>query len=724
MFRQRTRLLVALVVASMLTVFAVATVSVYEFYRARSVETRIGAWRDPASNQVTGFERQFLQVRGELSTWLAAPTAQRLADLRLRWEVLVSRVNLLHESASLESVRSKDEYRTLMPKLLALVASGDRMLARNPPDAREAAELLEQLHTLAPEVQAQSGAVFALTTRLVEDQFEALSRETLTIFALAALQLVVMGVAVHSIWTRDRQQLQAQEKLEALARELEESRVAAEAAARSKSQFLANMSHELRTPFQGVLGMMQLLEETPLTDGQTELVRTARESAKHLLAVLNGILDISAIEAGKVVLHPVDLDLRRMCEEVSELMRVQAAERGLALSMEVDDDVPAWVTGDVTRIRQVLFNLLSNAIKFTRQGEVRLAVSAAPLPDDSCLLQFEVTDTGIGLDEETLSRLFTRFETGDTGLSRRFGGAGLGLEISRNLARLMGGDLVGMPRHKVRGSRFVFTLPTHAAQAQSPAPAPVPAHALGAGRKLRLLVADDHPINQRYLSLVLANLGHEGEVCDNGEEAVELVQVERYDAVLMDIHMPVMDGLAATRAIRALGGRYADLPILALSADVLPESRERALQAGATRFLAKPLQIQDLAAALAAVAGVTAPAAVSQRLLDMAATLPADKLRELLDAFFEDEAGALRELREAMAGGDATQVREAAHKFKGSARMLGLGEIAAVAEAVEGWARAGLPARERHALGERLTDALVQGRRAVREITQPMPLAA
>jgi HPt (histidine-containing phosphotransfer) domain-containing protein len=185
-----------------------------------------------------------------------------------------------------------------------------------------------------------------------------------------------------------------------------------------------------------------------------------------------------------------------------------------------------------------------------------------------------------------------------------------------------------------------------------------------------------------------------------------------------------MDGLAATRAIRALGGRYADLPILALSADVLPESRERALQAGATRFLAKPLQIQDLAAALAAVAGVTAPAAVSQRLLDMAATLPADKLRELLDAFFEDEAGALRELREAMAGGDATQVREAAHKFKGSARMLGLGEIAAVAEAVEGWARAGLPARERHALGERLTDALVQGRRAVREITQPMPLAA
>ena len=722
MLRQRTRLLATLVVVSMLTVFAVASMSVVEFYRARGVQTRMGAWRDPASNQVAGFERQFLQFRGDLSTWLAAPTQAQLPGLRLRWEVMVSRINLMRESASLETLRGRDEYRTLMPRLLALVAQGDALLAHDAPDPREAAALLAQVNALLPEVQSQTSAVFGLTTRLVEDQFQALSRETLTIFALAALQLVVLGVAVHSILTRHRQQQQAQQKLEALARELEESRVAAEAAARSKSQFLANMSHELRTPFQGVLGMMQLLEETPLTDDQTELVRTARESAKHLLSVLNSILDISAIEAGKVVLRPVDLDLRRMCEEVAELMRVQAAERDLALSMEVDEDVPAWVTGDVTRIRQVLFNLLSNAIKFTRHGEVRLAVSAAPLGGGAFLLQFEVTDTGIGLDEATLSRLFTRFETGDTGLSRRHGGAGLGLEISRNLARLMGGDLVGMARRKVRGSRFVFTLPTQAAEAQAPAPAP--SQALPAGRKLRLLVADDHPINQRYLSLVLANLGHAGEVCDNGEEAVELVQVERYDAVLMDIHMPVMDGLAATRAIRALGGRHAALPILALSADVLPESRERALQAGATRFLAKPLQIQDLASALAAVAGTGAPAAVSQRLLDMAAALPAAKLCELLDDFFEDKAGALRELREAMAGGDAAQVREAAHKFKGSARMLGLGGIAAAAEAVEAWARAGLPSQERHALGERLTDALVQGRRAVREITRPAALAA
>ncbi len=547
----------------------------------------------------------------------------------------------------------------------------------------------------------------------------------LALGALAGAQvLLVVGVAPALLgWQRE--QVRARERAELLALELSDAKLAAEEASRTKGQFLANMSHELRTPFQGVLGMLQLLRNTQLSERQEELVHTAQDSASHLLGILNEILDLSALQSGKVSVHPAPVDLRQLCREVESLMRVQAEARGLQLVVLVDAGVPAWVDADAKRIKQVLFNLVNNAIKFTPAGEVRLRVGASPLEEGRHLVWFEVEDTGIGMDKATLARLFRRFETGDASLSRPMGGAGLGLEISRSLARLMGGDL-RVASEPGKGSTFVLELPLDVAPAQLELPLaeapPAPR------RRLRVLVADDHPVNRRYLGLVLESLEHQAVFCTNGQEALALARREPLDVVLMDIHMPVLDGLAATRALRAEGGRLAALPVIALSADVLAGSRERALDAGCDMFLIKPVQIEALARALEQVLrdepvggapAAPSPAApegaalLSSRFDEMAARLPGATLDELLGMFFADDAGAIADLAQGLAAGDAAAVGPAAHKCKGSARLLGLDAVAAACEGAEAWARGARPEAEPAVLATVLDCAVTETRRAL-----------
>jgi signal transduction histidine kinase/DNA-binding NarL/FixJ family response regulator len=559
----------------------------------------------------------------------------------------------------------------------------------------------------------------------LESPWHDLRTVLLAIGTLAGAQvLLVVGVAPALLgWQRE--QVRARERAEHLALELSDAKLAAEEASRTKGQFLANMSHELRTPFQGVLGMLQLLRNTQLSERQEELVRTAQDSASHLLGILNEILDLSALQSGKVSVHPAPVDLRQLCREVESLMRVQAEARGLVLQVDVAASVPPWVDADAKRIKQVLFNLVNNGIKFTPAGEVRLRLDAQPLDDGRHLVWFEVEDTGIGMDKATLARLFRRFETGDASLSRAMGGAGLGLEISRSLARLMGGDL-RVASEPGKGSTFVLELPLAVAPAQlelalAEAP-PAPR------RRLRVLVADDHPVNRRYLGLVLESLEHQAVFCANGQEALELARAEPLDVVLMDIHMPVLDGLAATRALRAEGGRLAALPVIALSADVLAGSRERALDAGCDMFLIKPVQIEALATALEQVlrdepvgaATAAAPAnaphgasLLSARFEEMAARLPRATLDELLGMFFADDARAIADLAQALAAADAAAVGPAAHKCKGSARLLGLDAIASACEAAEAWARGARPEAEPAVLATVLDCAVAETRRAL-----------
>ncbi len=560
----------------------------------------------------------------------------------------------------------------------------------------------------------------------------ALWRRDATQAVLWAGLALLLGLAALALRRARRREQARRAELERLTAELRQAMQAAETANRSKGQFLANMSHELRTPFQGVLGMLQLMEQTPVNDLQRDMLRTAQDSARHLLALLNDILDISAIEAGRLVLQQAPVDLRKAVADVQQLMRVQAAERGLRLLVELSPELPRWVQGDATRLKQILFNLVGNALKFTPRGQVALRVG--PVQGRGALLQFQVTDSGIGMDAETVSRLFQRFELGDPTISRRAGGAGLGLEISRTLARMMGGDIT-VASQPGAGSTFTVTaaLPaceppaidpamataTMMAAAASSGPAagraPGQAPAAPASRPLRVVVADDNAVNRKFLGMLLGRLGHEVTQCENGQEAVDRVRRDDFDVVLMDLHMPVLDGLAATRAIRALPGDDGAIPVFALTADTLERTRDLVREAGFDRLLVKPVDAAQLAEVLGTVqprahwaapalgapsewpatmpdplfgqppesAPMTLPPPLSTRFTQLNEQLPGEELPGLLDMFFDDRTRTIAELREALQAGDPRQLAEAAHKLKGSARLLGFGRLARVAEEIE-----------------------------------------
>ena len=550
----RTRLLVFLAILSMLAVLGAAVVSLVQVRQGPFADPRQINWRDSVTGLVFGFEREYSRFRGELAAAAKGSGPLDLGDVQQRYEILLSRMQLLESTGTLDALRNIGEYATLVSRLRSLTSTADALFAQPAPTRAAVLRLLAQTDDATPDVQSFTRAATAATAYLVEQQFATLRQQATVIGSLAALQLLLAAAAGFLVLRQRRKEAAARQQLEALADELRTATHAADAANRTKSQFLANMSHELRTPFQGVTGMLQLLEQTGPTDEQKDLIRTARQSADHLLTLLNDVLDVSAIEAGRVVLDGQPLNLHRVCRDVRQLMRGQAFARGLRLELGMTKNVPKWVMGDATRIKQVLFNLLSNAIKFTPSGVITLTVQT----DTDGLMTFKVTDTGMGMDEATLARLFRRFEMGDETLSRRFGGAGLGLEISRSLARMMGGNLV-VQSTLGKGSAFTFT----AALARCEAPADMPAASVMAAlpeQALDVLVADDHPINRKYLALVLASMGHHCVLCEDGLQAVEHARTGQFDVVLMDIHMPGLDGLQATQAIRALDGPAARLP--------------------------------------------------------------------------------------------------------------------------------------------------------------------
>jgi signal transduction histidine kinase/CheY-like chemotaxis protein/HPt (histidine-containing phosphotransfer) domain-containing protein len=489
----------------------------------------------------------------------------------------------------------------------------------------------------------------------------------------------------------------------------EAARAEAEAANRAKSTFLAAMSHEIRTPMNGVLGMMEVLERSRLEPSQARSLAVMRESAHALLRIIDDVLDFSKIDAGRMDIEAMPFSLSELVAGTVETMLPQALQKRLALFADPPGAGPDWITGDPMRVRQILFNLVGNAIKFTERGFVRVSTGSHARGDGSVLVSVTVIDSGIGLDEATRARLFEPFTQADSSTTRRFGGTGLGLSIVRRLAQLMGGDVTveSAPRE---GSRFTVTLClARAGPAAAAAPIAwqyVPAPMMPQKSAARLLVADDHPVNLEVILRQLELLGLSAEVAEDGATALALWRKAPHALVLLDLHMPVLDGFGLAKAIRHEEAKRG-LPrtgLIAVTADALKGEDMRCFAAGMDGFLPKPVSIDALARTLArwmpdlvataAPGDVPAGALFDPEALRSLFGGDAARLAGLLQNFADSAARDIAALRRAP---DAKQLAAAAHRLNGAARMAGARLMAERAMRVEAAAKAGDLASTRRA---------------------------
>ena len=420
-----------------------------------------------------------------------------------------------------------------------------------------------------------------------------------------------VGTALELFRLMSRQSAERNHKLSVLAEQLGKARIEALAASRAKSEFLATMSHDIRTPLNGVLGVAQLLLADDLKPEHADYVRVINDSGKILLRLLNDVLDLSKIEAGRMDLDVQPFDPQKIAQDARTLWSPRAAEKSLAFTLHVDAPEGVVYEGDPVRLKQVLFNLVGNALKFTDHGTVGIDIGLHPIGRRRSVMRVEVSDTGCGIPEDAQPRLFSAFTQADADTTRAHGGTGLGLTISKRLVELMGGT-IGFRSRPDQGSLFWFEIPVRRViEDDKAAPPPVAAPAIAAAAEtprpgIRVLVAEDNPVNQAVARGFLRLRGLEADYVENGAQAVEAARRTRYDFILMDMEMPVMDGLQATREIRRLDGANGQIPIIALTANAVSGTAERCRKAGMDAYVAKPIEADCLFAAIDACLDDTA----------------------------------------------------------------------------------------------------------------------
>ncbi|GAB2590767.1 ATP-binding protein [Nitrincola alkalisediminis] len=579
----------------------------------------LSAARDDALWAAYQLDRENLKLSTLIAKYQLDLDPHTWDELSLRFEILYSRLGLLERGQLSELFDSSPQTRVLSNQIVQRVREMDAIFERGDDYAKQS---LAQVDVLSKDILRLSEE---LVTRMkgVSAQIIISDRQyQLTLYgylgSLVILLAIVVSMIIFFIIRKMLEAKHARKNAELLAAELQLTAIKAEAANNSKSEFLATMSHEIRTPMNGVLGMVTLLKETPLTPVQSDYVSTIYGSASALLTILNDILDISKLEAGRFEIDDAEFDLVSTVSEVTSLFSVAAAKKNTRIQTHVDEEVKGIYRSDAGRVRQVLLNLVGNAVKFTDEGSVIVSVRKDKLRPG--WVWFSIKDTGLGIPDDAKNKLFTAFTQADASTSRKFGGTGLGLAISKRIVECLGGK-IGFSSLTGVGSRFYFTLPlTYVASSnvdvsslpisdqmkalfdqvlESQPPRVLtselnPALNTESENRLRVLVVEDNKVNQKVAIGLLSKLDQQVLIAENGLEALEVLEKEKIDLVFMDMQMPIMDGLAAARAIRSSNSLYKEVPIVAMTANAMKEDRDNCLAAGMNDYLSKPIKKAEL----------------------------------------------------------------------------------------------------------------------------------